>query len=240
MKKATIAAFTLGTALAFAPFAQASEALRNLSVTGEASASVQPDQAQVTLGVRAQAREAGDAMGKVSEQLAQVMDSLAQGGVEGADIRTDRISLNPVWSRPRNEDGTQIPQVVGFEAANLVTVTFRDLEAMGEQLDRVLSAGANDFNGLSFSYSGSDLIETELRAAAMKNAMQKAQELAEAAEMELGHVREIRDGGSGGAMPIMAMEKVRRDSVPVAPGSITLSYSVSASFDLEVPTGEGN
>ena len=56
------AALMLAGAVALAPFSLSAEELRQIHVTGEATTDVAPDQAYITLGVRAQAKEAGAAM----------------------------------------------------------------------------------------------------------------------------------------------------------------------------------
>ncbi|WP_413220782.1 SIMPL domain-containing protein [Tritonibacter mobilis] len=230
------AALMLAGAVAFAPFSLSAEELRQIHVTGEATTDVAPDQAYITLGVRAQAKEAGAAMEQVSARMNEVMTSLGESGIDAKDMQTQQISMHPVWSQVKH-DGVDGREVTGFEASNLLRVTLHDLDAMGGVLDDVLDAGANEFRGLTFSYSERDAAEDLLRTQAVENAFKKARQLAEASGMALGSVREIRDGGPAGGAPMMAMEMARSSDMPISPGSLSLSHSVSVTFDIKEPSG---
>ncbi|MCG7627774.1 SIMPL domain-containing protein [Epibacterium sp. MM17-32] len=231
------AAMMLAGVVALAPLSPLhAEELRQLHVTGEASMDVAPDQAVITLGVRAQAEEAGAAMEQVSVQMNEVMTSLADSGIAGEDMQTQQISMHPVWSQIRR-DGREERTITGFEASNLLLVTLHDIDAMGGVLDDVLRAGANEFRGLSFSYSERDAAQDGLRTKAVEDAIHKARQLAEATGMALGPVREIRDGGPQGGAPMMAMEMARSADMPISPGSVNLRHSVSVTFDILEPSG---
>ncbi len=227
-------ALVLAGLVALTPIAAQAEKQRRLMVTGEASMEVAPDTAMITLGVRAQSDEAGEAMELVSTRMNEVMASLQDSGIAGEQIQTQQLSVHPVWSQIRR-DGAEQNTITGFEASNLVLVTLNDLDTMGGVLDDVLRAGANEFRGLSFAYSERDLAEDELRTQAVEDAIRKARQLAEAAGMTLGPVRLIQDSGQGGGAPRMAMEMARSSDMPVSPGSLTLSHRVSVTFDMKVP-----
>ncbi|KUP94029.1 SIMPL domain-containing protein [Tritonibacter horizontis] len=229
-------ALLLAGLVALAPLSAQAEKSRRLSVTGEASKEVVPDTAVISLGVRAQSDEAGEAMELVSVSMNEVMASLQDSGIAGDDIQTQQISMHPVWSEIRR-DGAYEQTITGFEASNIVMVTLDDLGTMGGVLDDVLRAGANEFRGISFSYSEQDAAEDDLRSAAVEDAIDKARQLAAAAGMELGLVRQIQDGAAdGGGGRMMATEMARSSDMPIAPGAITLRHSVSMIFDLKKPS----
>ncbi len=230
------AALMLASALALAPLQAAAEELRRLMVTGEATMEVVPDQAVISLGVRAQSKEAADAMDKVSEQMSQVLASLRDSGIAAEDMQTDHIALHPVWSQI-DRDGQPENVITGFEAANTLTVRLKDVAGMGGVLDAVLRAGANEFRGLDFSYSKAEEAADLMRVQAVEDAFRKARQLAEASGMALGPVRELQDGGARGGAPMMAMEMARGKDMPVAPGAVSLGHSVSVVFDLMEPEG---
>ncbi|TNJ41759.1 SIMPL domain-containing protein [Phaeobacter sp. B1627] len=221
--------------VAFAPFSLQAEEMRRLMVTGEASMDVAPDQAVITLGVRSQSEEAGEAMSQVSVSMGEVLARLQDSGIGAGDIQTRQVSMHPVWSQVR-QGGQEVRAITGFEASNLVEVTLRDLEAMGGVLDDVLRAGANEFRGLAFSYSDTKAAQDKLRTEAVEDAIRKARQLADASGMTLGPVRMLQDGEPTGGAPMMAMEMARSADIQVAPGSVNLSHRVSATFDLLEPS----
>lgn len=230
------AALMVATALILTPLSLSAEELRQLMVTGEATMDVAPDQAVISLGVRAQDKEASAAMTQVSTRMGEVMAALGQAGIAPEDMQTDHISLNPVWSQIEL-DGMEQNAITGFEASNGLTVRLEDIDTMGGVLDDVLRAGANEFRGLSFSYSEAEQAADLLRTQAVEDAFRKARQLAEASGMALGPVRELRDGDANQGVPMMAMEMARGKGVPVAPGSVTLSHRVSVTFDIMEPSG---
>lgn len=205
---------------------------RSITVTGQAQIQVQPEAAVITFGAQAEHKEAGQAMTEVSRRMAAIMAELDVAGIDEADLRTRRIDVSPVWSQSnQNRDRRQI---TGFVASNSVELRVRDLTRLGEMLDLVLRLGANDMGGLRFEQGNRSDERNTLRVKAVENAMAKARLLAEAAGMGLGPARLIAEGGGASPMPMMRMEMAGAD-VPVAPGEITLSQTVTVTFDMFVP-----
>ncbi|MQY42708.1 DUF541 domain-containing protein [Epibacterium sp. SM1969] len=207
------------------------EAQRQIVVQGSASRAVAPDQAVLTLGVREEHEEARAAMAAASKAMVAIIDELVAAGIAAEDMQTSQLSLSPVWARDDRYDQNGTRKVVGFEASNMLTVKLRDLDALGGVLDQVLAVGANQFQGLRFGLEDANAIERDLRAAAVKDAYDKAQQLADAAGVTLGAARQIseHDFRPDGVM----MEMARSAPVPIAAGSLEFSHQVSLVFDLE-------
>ncbi|MFS4582433.1 SIMPL domain-containing protein [Phaeobacter sp. C3_T13_0] len=210
---------------------------RQISVTGEARIAVTPTLATITLGVTEESDEAALAMSAVSTKMVAVVDQLRSAGIAAEDMQTQQISLNPVWSQDRNhENGRR--KITGFIASNTLSLRIRDLDRLGEVLDQVLTVGANDFRGLSFGVTDSAMVQDQIRGAAVKDALRKATQLAEAAGVELGAVRSIHDRDSGGGQPMMAMEMARSAPMPIEAGELTFGHSVSVVYDIKAPDTE--
>src|SRR5882757_2020714 len=98
-----------------------------ISVTGEATVSVPPDQAQIDGGVTSDANNA--AMGKV-------LLALKGAGIDEKDYQTSRLSLQPQYAPNRSGPSP----VVGYRASNRVTIRLRDVtKAAGVTLGEPLS-----------------------------------------------------------------------------------------------------
>lgn len=223
--------------------AAASEAaaLRQITVNGESTLQVAPELATITLGVTEEAEEAAAAMAAVSEAMGGVIARLKESGIAGADMQTRQIAMHPVWSQDRSYDSGGRREITGFQASNTLMVRVRDLDRLGPVLDTVLTAGANQFQGLTFGVEDPSAVTDRIRGEAVKDAIRKAQQLAEAAGMELGPVRTITEHGSGGGpRPMMAMDMARSESMPVEAGELTFTHNVSVVFDMAVPGGEGS
>ena len=204
-----------------------------ISVTGEGRVEAPPDMATVSLGVQTDADTAAGAMAENSARLAAVIERLKAAGIEPRDIQTSGLSLGPRYDYGRS-DGAP-PTVVGYTAANMVTVRVRVLDSVGGVLDAVVADGANTRNGLGFGLADDSAPKDEARRRAVADAAAKAALYAEAAGVKLGRVHAITE--AGGYMPPMpmAMEAAgyaKSAAVPVAPGELAITASVGMVYEI--------
>jgi uncharacterized protein YggE len=207
-----------------------SETERTISTTGVGTVEAVPDMATISMGVTHESVEAAAAMAATSEGVGAILARLVDAGVDSRDIQTSNISLQPVWSRRTNDANTP-PRITGFVASNTLTIRVRDLAILGGVLDAVVRDGANMFNGLSFGLQDPEPVMAEARALAVRNAMEKAKEIADAAGIGLGAVQSLSE--QGGMRPqMMDMAAARMADVPVAAGEVGISAQVSAVFAI--------
>ncbi|XDA96862.1 SIMPL domain-containing protein [Sulfitobacter sp. LCG007] len=211
--------------------AQETPAGRVITVTGQSIVSAAPDMASITLGVTEQAESAAAAMSATSEAVSAILERLAAAGIEPRDMQTSGLSLNPVWSnRGGNAEGA--PGITGYEASNTVTARVRDLSGLGDLLDAVVQNGANTLNGLAFDVQDPKPLESEARKGAVKDAMDRAAELAGAAGVTLGQVRTINEYVQR-AQPMMRMaDEAAPSAVPIAQGEVSFQGSVEMVFTI--------
>lgn len=233
---AALTALTLGAAwpAAAAPGHKAAHHMchgkSRLTVTGEGDARVAPDQATVQLGVTTQAESAAAAMRQNSEQQTGVIAALTDAGIEAADIQTSGLNLTPMVDYGEG----RAPRVTGYQANNMVSVRVRDVPRLGEVLDAIVTAGANEINGISFTRDDSQATEDEARRVAVADARHKAEVLAEAAGLTLGRLVSLRDAEAPqGPQPMMMQARMEADAkVPVAPGELSMTAQVHAEYAL--------
>ncbi|ATI41197.1 hypothetical protein CBW24_03735 [Pacificitalea manganoxidans] len=192
-----------------------------------------PDMATIVMGVEERAETADAALDAANEVGAAILERLTAEGIAARDVQTSGLSLSPE-RRMTTRDDTQPPEVVGFIATNLVTVTVRDLERLGPLLDTVVRGdGANRFQQLSFDLADPAPAEEDARMAAVTEARAKAETLAQAAGVSLGRIVEITEESAG--RPMYARQEMRMaDSggVPVAPGEIEVRVDVGITFEI--------
>ena len=210
----------------------ADEAQRVITTTGNGIVEAIPDMATISLGVTNEAREAGAALQATSDTVREILTRLEAAGIAPRDVQTNNLSLQPLWVRPNNNSNTP-PRITGFVARNSLSVRVRDLEKLGGVLDQVVQDGANTFNGLRFSVDDPEPLMADARAAAVKDAINRAEQLARAAGVTLGPIQSISEHG-GRAQPVMMeMASARMASdVPVAAGEVSLSAQVSIVFAI--------
>ncbi|WP_282602716.1 SIMPL domain-containing protein [Paracoccus sp. PARArs4] len=200
-----------------------------LSVAGSGQARVAPDMAVITLGVTTQGDSADAAMSENSTRQNAVIEALTGAGIADAQIQTSGLNLRPVMQY----DEGQPPKVTGYEARNMVTIRATDLARLGQVLDAIVGAGANEINGIAFQRQDGDAGLDEARIAAVQDARRKAELLAEAAGAQLGPILSMRESSGGRApQPMMRMEAAMADSVPVQAGEVELNAEVQIEYAL--------
>lgn len=204
--------------------------MSRLSVTGQGDARIAPDLAEISLGVTSQAESAAAAMEQNAEQQTAVIDALKGAGIEAADIQTSGLNLQPRMDYPENGS----PTINGYEATNMVSVRVTEIEKLGEVLDAIVAAGANQINGINFQREDAGASEDQARSAAVEDARHKAEVLAKAAGLELGPVIVMRDAPvSDGPRPMMMRaESASGASTPVEAGELTVSAQVQVDYAM--------
>ena len=191
----------------------------------------EPDMAEASAGVITRGRTASAALTENEKGAAKVLEALTSSGIEPRDIKTNRVSLHPVFER--NQGGAE-PRITGYEAVNQVTLRIRDLAKLGVLLDALVTAGANRVDDLRFSVSEPQSLMDEARKRAVTDARQRAQIMAEAAGATLGQIISIEETGRPMPRPMaMSFDQAAAKSVPVAPGEQDIRASIMARFALE-------
>ncbi|MGY9105237.1 MAG: SIMPL domain-containing protein [Alphaproteobacteria bacterium] len=209
--------------------------VRTIVVSGSGEASAVPDQAQVSAGVVSQAATANAALDANTEAVARVFDALSDAGIEDRNIRTSNFSVSPQYE-PYRQDNPEQRRIIGYQVSNQVTAIVEEIDALGRTLDALVRSGANQLNGISFSISDPKPLEEEARRGAVLDAIAKARTLADAADVTLGKILSIQEGGGGYQPPgpmFMRAEAMSASSVPVAPGESTVSIGVSITYAIQ-------
>lgn len=234
-----------------APGAQAQEepeppatpTTRFISVVGQARAAATPDRATVRLGVITQAPTATAALSENSALMEEVISATLEL-VEEDQIRTEAVQLFPVYADVQPpisaEPGTAVqqpqePQITGYRAMNIVSVTAEDVNSVADVIDAATAAGANSVEGISFEVSDRAALLAEARQEAIRDARAKAEVFLEEAGGALGQVLVIREQGTGGPPQLFAEDAAlgRGGAVPVLPGEQFIDVSVEVIWALE-------
>jgi uncharacterized protein len=229
----TVGCAVLTAAIICVPTVQAQQAPSQpearLIVVGEGSVRVAPEHAQVTTGVTTKANTVKQATDANSKLMAAVTAALVQSGIAQQDIQTSRFSIQPLYTNePRAE-----PKLAGYSVSNQVTLKIREIEKIGDILDRLITVGVTDVSNIAFLVSDPSKALDHAREAAIGDARRKAEVYAHAAGLRVGQIVWItEDSGaipslnarSGGAPPPMAAQ------VPIASGEDILRVRVSVGF----------
>jgi uncharacterized protein YggE len=223
------AAVIAGALLATPALAQTVVPPSVISVTGEATVSVPPDQAQIDGGVTSEAKTAREASDANNTAMGKVLLALKGAGIEERDVQTSRLSLQP-QSAP-NRPGPSA--IVSYRASNRVTVRLRDVTKVANVIDTLVGAGANEIGGINFVVSQASKLLDEAREQAIADARRKAEIYAKAAGVTLGAPLSISEQGFPGPIPFRKMAVGMAASTPVAQGEETLAVTVSVSWAIK-------
>lgn len=207
-----------------------------LSVGGEGRVTVPPDTASVVVGVDVQFPTLGAAQAEADAQATAIIDAARAEGIAEDDIRTVNYGVNVV--RDYDEQGNPGP-ITGYNVSNQVELTIRAIDNVGAVLDAVVDAGANNIYGISFYLDDTAAAASQARAAAVRDARAKAEELAAEAGVSLGRIRSISEGYAPPPSPAIFtneaadMAQGRAGGAPIQTGTGEVLVVVQMTFELE-------
>ena len=208
------------------PAAAQNDKLPNLiTVTGEGQVSIAPDLAVLSSGVTTTGKTAREASEANAKMMTAVMGALKALGIAEQDIQTTRLSLFPLRDNKNND-----VRIIGFQAANQVTVKIRDTGKTADVIDRLVAAGAYDISAVQFVVSAPSKPLDQAREAAIADALRKAEIYARAAGVKLGAAVSITEEGTVAPGPVMM--RAAKEATPISPGEQVQKISVSVSYEL--------
>ena len=240
--KHMLPALALLSAVAFIPPALAQESHMTpqpkIVVTGTGEAAVAPDMAIVTLAVMRDAPTAREAMDQANEAMDAVIAAMREAGIADRDLQTTGLSIQARYVYPQNNNGEQQPKLVAYQVSNTLTVRVRDVAGVGAIVDRAVTLGVNQGGSIVFTNDDPSSVRSTARTAAVKDAMERARQLAEAAGVKVGRILEIAEQGAPPPpMPLdgrMArVEAAAADAVPVAAGENNYRIDVAVTVELD-------
>src|SRR3546814_5999637 len=77
-----------------------------------------------------------------ASRMTAVIAALRKAGVAEKDMQTSSVNLQPQYRYQEN----QPPQLVGYQASNMVQVRFRKIEDSGRIIDALVAQGANQID----------------------------------------------------------------------------------------------
>ncbi len=207
-------------------------------VTGQGTADLAPDMAVLALTVTREAETARAALDANSAAMSEVLAAMKAEGIKTRDLQTLGFSIQPKYIYPpqKSSGERQPPRIVGYTVRNSLNVRVRDIDAVGRILDKSVTLGVNEGGNIVFTNDDPSAAITEARIKAVKNALTKAQTLAEAAGVKTGKILEISEQSSRPRPMPMARAKLSMassaDAVPIAAGENTYKVTVNISYAI--------
>ena len=199
--------------------------MRTVTVTGHGEARVVPDAAVVRVAAAHRAAGVADALAGADSAAKQIIAT-------GREHTTpDRIGSTSIQIWPAHDDRGA---PAGFDARHSLTLRCDDIEAAGALL-AALATSVGDrlqLEGVSLEVSDCSAAETAAREAAYADAVERAAHLAELAGAVIGDPQEVVEGGVASIIGQPRAAKALAADVALEPGEMSVTSSVSVSFQI--------
>lgn len=214
------------------PAQTTTDSTSGILVSGMGTVHVKPNIATTSIGLETTAATLAEATSQSNTKMTAINDKLKSLGVADKDIQTTAYNVVPVTNSPRQGE---TPKITGYRVINQVSVTIRKLDDAGKILDAVVAAGANNIYGINFGIDDPTAAQQQARAAAIKDAQDKAAQLAKAAGITLGKVISISEGTSVPRPVLRAGGVMAADaaSVPIEAGQLDITVNVDMRFAVQ-------
>jgi uncharacterized protein len=196
-----------------------------ITVTAIGTASGPPDRAVLTLGASAIRGEVATALAAVNDKIEKLISTMAGYGIEGADIQTSDLWIQPEHNEER--------ALAGFRVRNTVRITITAMDAVGEIIAAAAAVLGDlaEIHGINFDVSDPAPLEAQARVRAWSRAHEKARQLAELSGTRLGQAVEVnetstREQGPGPSYPDLGLYR----AVPVETGEASVDVHLKVRF----------
>jgi uncharacterized protein YggE len=198
-----------------------------IQATGSATISVNPDQAQLAVGVVTQSTTAQDAGQQNATLTTTVLNALK--GVLGTagTIQTISYTISPRYSTTQGQTSV----IIGYTASNTVEVITYDLSLIGRLIDTANQAGANSVGDLSFGLQNPEPVMEQALGQAAKQAQAHTNAIATGLGAKTGVVLSAQEGAT--VTPIViAGALAAAPTTPIQTGTVSVTASVTISVQL--------
>lgn len=199
-----------------------------IAVTGEGKVSVEPNEADVTLGASTENPSLAIAQERNAQTIARIKDGLYHLGILDTDIKTVNYTIIPQYDF---KEGNTVFK--GYKVDHLLRIKVRSAQNTGIIVDTAVRSGANIVTGIQFDSSDRDYFYRQALSLAVLDAVRKAETVARTL-----HVRLVQEPQSlkevllpGEPVPVFGQPFVKSaSSTPIQPGTLELAGYVTAEF----------
>ena len=201
-----------------------------ITAHGHGEIKMKPDIAQVTVAVTTQSKDQAEAVSQNATRTTATLAALKDAGIAAKDIQTQSYTVEPQY------DYRTSPAVLtGYQVANSVQATVRDLTKVGLVIDKTIGAGASQISGVSFELTDQTKAQAQALAIAVVTAKIKATVMAQAAGVDLGRLLTMNEGSAPVVQPVFAMRAMAKSAdvqTPIADQQITVTADATLTYAM--------
>lgn len=217
-------------------FAGDADSLPLVSTSGKAEIRVVPDLADLWFDVEVRHADLTQARKLQAERVEKVVKALRAAGIAEADLQTSQVTISPSYIENRQETAN----IQFYSVSQTVTCTVQDLKTVPDITAQVLEAGATGSRPAQMRNSEFRKHRDEARLRAVRVAKEKATALATELGAKVGKPHRISEETESWWSASNGIQSVGRSgdagdefTSAFAPGTISITASVSVSFVLE-------
>ncbi|RMF30063.1 MAG: DUF541 domain-containing protein [Candidatus Nitrosothermus koennekii] len=168
-----------------------------LSISGSASKSIEPDKLSISIGVTTNDKSAKVAVAENRELMNNVIKALNENGIGKDEMQTSYYSVYPIYSKSDRcieiYPQTDCEVITGFRVVNTLTIITDATKDAGELIDLTIDAGATNIHGVNFFVSDDLMsnIKDQLLEEAVSNAKMRAEIALKPLDMKIVGVKSI-------------------------------------------------
>lgn len=216
------------------------EHVAEITVKGTGSVSAMPDGICLDLSVTSNKPDYPQTLGDLNARVSAINAAILRAGCDAQAV-TKSYSISEVWSNPYDAAKRAF---AGFTASQKMALVFpMDMALLGRVIEALGHSNSNAELSIAFVVQDTNAMERGARIAAVTNAKEAAQDLAEASDLRLLSVKTINFAGSKASgrsslrMAADSLEQYDSSSAPeVSPDAICHEESVAMVW-LAEPSG---
>ncbi|OMC45955.1 SIMPL domain-containing protein [Mycobacterium sp. IS-1264] len=202
---------------------------RQVTVLGSGQVQGVPDTLTADVGIEFTATDVTVAMNQTNDRQQAVINALVGAGLDRKDISTTTVNLEPQY-------GSGTATITGYRATNAIRVKIHPTDAASRMLALIVNTGgdATRISSVSYSIADDSQLVKDARARAFNDAKNRADQYAQLSGLRLGRVLSISEATGGAPTPGGPPAPPRSmAAVPLEPGQQTVSFSVTAVWELD-------
>lgn len=205
-----------------------------ITVNATGNIKVMPDVAYVTVGVKTQDADMKKAQEANKQLMNDLFDALKKAGLTEDDMRTTNYSAYPMYDYTEGKDA-----ITGYEVTNMVQLTIKDIDKVGEYIDIAADSGANTAYPINFALLDETQYYNDALADALAKAKGKADAIATSGEYKILGTLQVTEGGMG-YVPYrneyLAMDDAADmggSTTPITAGELEVTANITVVYEIE-------
>ncbi len=168
------------------------ETPRTLSLKSKAVITQRPDTIELSLKLSAEKKEYDDTMQLIAKKVESLLSALEEAGFDKKDCKTASFNIDTRYEYHRDKNKDQQRKFAGYVASQNMILRFdMDMEKLSQTLSAVSRSSADPQINIRFTLKDKGAFTDRLLAEATKNALSRANLLAQAAGAKLGKLLRI-------------------------------------------------